>query len=107
VKPKPLERGHPYIKLLCLQLRLNRFTTNLIDSKKVRLKNVTIQNCLNRFKSAQMQIDTIQTFLNQLNGMENTFLASGSFPNHPKNPYFDPQLIQNDKNHFPKFECII
>jgi len=54
-----------------------------------------------------MQIDTIQTFLNWFNGLENTFLASGSSPNHPKNPYFDPQHPQNDKNRFPKFKYTI
>ena len=76
---------------ICLQLRLNRFISCLNRFKQVREKNETTQNCLNQFKSAQIQIDTIQTFLNRLNGMENTFWATGSSqkslfwsPSYPK-----------------------
>jgi len=54
-----------------------------------------------------MQNDAIQTFLNQFNGLENTILALGSSPNHPKNPYVYPQHTQNDKNHFPRFKYTI
>ena len=77
------------------------FTTKAESIQTSQRENETIQNCLNRFKSAQMQIDMIQTFLNRLNGMENKFWATGSSLNHPKNLYFDLQHTQNDKNYFP------
>ena len=67
----------------------------------------SIHILLNQFKAAKMQNDAIQTFLNKFNGLENTSLSSGSSPNHPKNPYFDFQHTQNDKNHFPRFKYTI
>ena len=63
---------------------------------------------LSRFKSVQMQFDTIQTFMNRFNGLENTFLAMDSSSNHLKNPHLDSHPPQNDKKiHFPRFKYTI